>query len=96
MISMELQPAVHMQHLNHGHGLSSLSSQHHNDLNNYQHQMNSIGQDDKQKSELILSGGCKEVPMEIFIQEVLPCVFSIKFFLLNFPAFFNWKYLGNT
>lgn len=33
---MELQPAVHMQHLNHGH------QTHHGDLNVYQHQMTNI------------------------------------------------------
>lgn len=44
MIGMELQPSVHMQHLNHG--LGGLQSQHHH----YQHQ---IGGDiqDKQKSK---------------------------------------------
>lgn len=50
MISMELQPAVHMQHLNHSH------QTHHGDLSNvYQHQMTNIGSnggDDKSKSEL--------------------------------------------
>lgn len=48
MISMELQPAVHMQHLNHGH------QQHHEDLNVYHHQMTNISTtngDDKNKSK---------------------------------------------
>lgn len=51
MISMELQPAVHMQHLNnHGHHTQS----HHNDLNVYQHQMTNISAtngDEKSKSK---------------------------------------------
>lgn len=45
---MELQPAVHMQHLNHGH-----QQQHHGDLNVYQHQMTNISTtngDDKNKN----------------------------------------------
>lgn len=45
---MELQPAVHMQHLNHGH------QAHHSDLNVYQHQMtniNSSSADEKSKSK---------------------------------------------
>ena len=45
---MELQPAVHMQHLSHGH------QQHHGDLNVYQHQMTNISTtngDDKNKSK---------------------------------------------
>lgn len=32
---MELQSSMHMQHLNHGHGLGGLTSQHHH----YQHQL---------------------------------------------------------
>ncbi|XP_037051195.1 paired box protein Pax-5 isoform X8 [Bradysia coprophila] len=49
MISMELPPAVHLQHLNHGHGLTS-SQHHHSGLMQHQHQtcLSSI-QDDKQK-----------------------------------------------
>lgn len=52
MISMELPPAVHLQHLNHNHGLTS-SQHHHSGLMQHQHQtcLSSI-QDDKQKSEL--------------------------------------------
>lgn len=45
---MELQPAVHMQHLNHGH------QQHHSDLNAYQHHMTNINDsngEDKSKSK---------------------------------------------
>ncbi len=51
MISMELPPAVHLQHLNHGHGLTS-SQHHHSGLMQHQHQtcLSSI-QDDKQKSK---------------------------------------------
>lgn len=48
MISMELQPAVHMQHLNHGHQTL------HSDLNVYQHQMTNINGssgDEKTKSK---------------------------------------------
>jgi hypothetical protein len=50
MISMELQPSVHMQHLNHGG-----HQQVHGDLNVYQHQMTNItttNGDDKSKSKL--------------------------------------------
>lgn len=48
MISMELQPAAHLQHLGHSH------QQHHNDLNVYQHQMTNINGhsgDEKSKSK---------------------------------------------
>jgi len=48
MISMELQPAVHMQHLNH----HSQQPSHHGDLNVYQHQMTNLsGDDEKSKSK---------------------------------------------
>lgn len=60
MISMELPPAVHIQHMNQGGGhggLSSLQSQHHHaNLMQQQHQQHqsclASMQDDKQKSEL--------------------------------------------
>lgn len=38
MISMEVQSTVHLQHLNHSHGLSSLQSQHQTGLM-HQHQL---------------------------------------------------------
>lgn len=38
MISMEVQSTVHIQHLNHSHGLSSLQSQHQSGLM-HQHQL---------------------------------------------------------
>lgn len=52
---MELQPAVHMQHLNHGH------QQHHSDLNAYQHQMTNINAsngEDKSKSKCQVHESC--------------------------------------
>ncbi|KAJ6641017.1 hypothetical protein Bhyg_05950 [Pseudolycoriella hygida] len=51
MISMELPPAVHLQHLNHGHGLPS-SQHHHSGLMQHQHQtcLSSIP-DEKQKND---------------------------------------------
>lgn len=60
MISMELPPSVHIQHMNQGGGhggLSSLQSQHHHaSLMQQQHQQHqsclASMQDDKQKSEL--------------------------------------------
>lgn len=72
MISMELPPTVHIQHLNHGHGLTSLQSHnHHNNqhhhhhhhtsgLMQHQHQtcLTNMQNDDKQKSELRLMMLC--------------------------------------
>lgn len=50
MISMEVQSTVHIQHLNHSHGLSNLQSQHQSGLM-HQHQ---LVQDEKPpKSKLI-------------------------------------------
>lgn len=63
MISMELQPSVHIQHINHhgiigSHGLTSQSGQHHL-LHHHQQQQQSQGpphismhEDKQQKSEL--------------------------------------------
>lgn len=67
MISMELQPSVHMQHLNHhgivnSHGLTSLGSpsgQHHSNLLHHQQQQSyqqphiTMHDDKSQKSEFI-------------------------------------------
>lgn len=67
MISMELQPSVHIQHINHhgiigSHGLTSQSGQHHSVglLHHHQQQQQSQGpqhlnmhEDKSQKSELV-------------------------------------------
>lgn len=69
MLSMELQPTMHIQHINHHgivgtHGLTSLSSQagqHHSGLLHHQHaqqqqqQHHSMLEDKQSKSELVLS-----------------------------------------
>ncbi|XP_037925394.1 paired box protein Pax-2-A isoform X2 [Hermetia illucens] len=53
MISMELQPSVHVQHLNHSYGLAALPSHHHRDslivAHHHQHQMPPIS-DEKPKA----------------------------------------------
>lgn len=57
MISMELQPSVHVQHLNHSYGLAALPSHHHRDslivAHHHQHQMPPIS-DEKPKGEYLI------------------------------------------